>query len=72
LIVVFYIGTHSKKSGIIRPRNPFAQDTTQLDYEFDSDEEWEGEDIDAESLGDSEEEEEDSEADELVSNKLFH
>lgn len=37
-------GTWSKKSRLIRPRNPFAQDSSMFTYDYDSEDEWEEED----------------------------
>ncbi|XP_003460813.1 chromatin assembly factor 1 subunit A isoform X3 [Cavia porcellus] len=48
-----YWGTWSKKTAVIRPRDPWAQDKQLLDYEVDSDEEWEEEEP-GESLSHSE------------------
>lgn len=47
-----YFGTWRKKSKIIRARNPFAKDEKLIDYEIDSDDEWEDE-ADGESIADS-------------------
>ncbi|XP_075401206.1 chromatin assembly factor 1 subunit A isoform X2 [Tenrec ecaudatus] len=47
-----YWGTWNKKTVVVRPRNPWAQDRL-LDYEVDSDEEWEEEEP-GESLSHSE------------------
>ncbi|VDM47540.1 unnamed protein product [Toxocara canis] len=48
-----YYGTWRKRSKTITGRNPFAKDTEMLDYEVDSDDEWEdepeGEDCDDDS-----------------------
>ncbi|XP_015246816.1 PREDICTED: chromatin assembly factor 1 subunit A [Cyprinodon variegatus] len=52
-----YWGTWSKKSSHISPRCPLRQDKNLLDYEVDSDEEWEEEEP-GESLSHSEGEEE--------------
>ncbi|PKU30578.1 hypothetical protein llap_19117 [Limosa lapponica baueri] len=61
-----YWGTWNKKTTTIRPRNPWAKDSKLLDYEVDSDEEWEEEEP-GESLshseGDDEEEGEDEDDD---------
>ncbi|KAG0554872.1 hypothetical protein KC19_12G126800 [Ceratodon purpureus] len=54
-----YYGTMSKVSKTIRPRHPLRKDAS-LDYEVDSDEEWEEEDP-GESLSDCEDKEEDLE-----------
>lgn len=51
-----YYGTFSKKSDSIRPQNPFRKDSS-LDYEIDSDEEWEEEDP-GESLSDCDKDDE--------------
>lgn len=53
-----YWGTWNKKTAIIRPRNPWAQDKDLLDYEVDSDDEWEEEEP-GESLSHSEGDEDD-------------
>jgi chromatin assembly factor 1 subunit A len=50
-----YHGTWRKKSSLISPRNPFKRDESQLDYDCDSDEEWEEEEP-GETLSHSEEE----------------
>ncbi|PRP73788.1 chromatin assembly factor 1 subunit A, partial [Planoprotostelium fungivorum] len=54
-----YWGTYSKLSKVIRGRRPFAKDETLLDYEVDSDDEWEEEPEDAEDLNKSEDEADD-------------
>jgi hypothetical protein len=38
-----YRGTWTKSSDVIRPRNPFAMDTSALNYEYDSADDWDGE-----------------------------
>ncbi|XP_077890082.1 chromatin assembly factor 1 subunit A isoform X2 [Ictidomys tridecemlineatus] len=48
-----YWGTWNKKTVVIHPRNPWAQDKALLDYEVDSDDEWEEEEP-GESLSHSE------------------
>ncbi|KAM5230356.1 chromatin assembly factor 1 subunit A isoform 2-T2 [Hipposideros larvatus] len=48
-----YWGTWNKKTMVIRPRDPWAQDRKLLDYEVDSDDEWEEEEP-GESLSHSE------------------
>ncbi|XP_056428088.1 chromatin assembly factor 1 subunit A isoform X2 [Hyla sarda] len=53
-----YWGTWNSSSAIINPRKPWAQDTKLLDYEVDSDEEWEEEEP-GESLSHSEGDDED-------------
>ncbi|CAG0919228.1 unnamed protein product [Notodromas monacha] len=66
-----YFGTWRKNSKIINPRNPFKKDPVFFDYEVDSDDEWEDEDDNAESLkGDSDEEKE-SEDDYEIDNDFF-
>uniref|UniRef100_A0A8B9CZ78 Chromatin assembly factor 1 subunit A n=1 Tax=Anser brachyrhynchus TaxID=132585 RepID=A0A8B9CZ78_9AVES len=61
-----YWGTWNKRTTTIRPRNPWSKDCKLLDYEVDSDEEWEEEEP-GESLshseGDDEEEGEDEDDD---------
>ncbi|XP_058019591.1 chromatin assembly factor 1 subunit A isoform X1 [Ahaetulla prasina] len=52
-----YWGTWNKRTSAIRPRNPWAKDTKLLDYEVESDEEWEEEEP-GESLSHSEGDEE--------------
>ncbi|KAE8631413.1 hypothetical protein XENTR_v10001183 [Xenopus tropicalis] len=53
-----YWGTWNRRSRVINPRQPWIQDTGILDYEADSDEEWEEEEP-GESLSHSEGENED-------------
>ncbi|KAI5223519.1 chromatin assembly factor 1 subunit A [Manis pentadactyla] len=53
-----YWGTWNKKTAVIHPRAPWAQDRKLLDYEVDSDEEWEEEEP-GESLSHSEGDDED-------------
>ncbi|XP_032514689.2 chromatin assembly factor 1 subunit A-B-like [Danaus plexippus] len=67
-----YWGTWRKKSSSINPRRPFKTDNKLLDYEVDSDEEWEeeqeGESIDGSAAGSDDEQE----ADEYeVDNEVF-
>ncbi|KFV94334.1 Chromatin assembly factor 1 subunit A, partial [Eurypyga helias] len=61
-----YWGTWNKKTTMIRPKSPWSKDSKLLDYEVDSDEEWEEEEP-GESLshseGDDEEEGEDEDDD---------
>uniref|UniRef100_A0A158R3X3 Chromatin assembly factor 1 subunit A n=1 Tax=Syphacia muris TaxID=451379 RepID=A0A158R3X3_9BILA len=63
-----YYGTWRKRSECIKGRRPFAKDTNILDYEVDSDEEWEEDDGDADDCDkddfDEEEKEEIEEEDE--------
>ncbi len=59
-----YHGTWSKRSKIITGKTPFAKDTTYLDYDYDSEAEWEegddeiGEDVEDDTKDQEEEEEE--------------
>ncbi|XP_047505843.1 chromatin assembly factor 1 subunit A [Pieris napi] len=53
-----YWGTWRKKSAFIKPRQPFSMDQKQLEYEVDSDEEWEeeeGESIEGSAAGSDDE-----------------
>ncbi|XP_045513562.1 chromatin assembly factor 1 subunit A-A-like [Pieris brassicae] len=53
-----YWGTWRKKSTFIKPRQPFSMDQKQLEYEVDSDEEWEeeeGESIEGSAAGSDDE-----------------
>lgn len=45
-----YYGTWSKKSSLISGRRPFGRDSGLLNYEVDSDEEWDEEEVDGESI----------------------
>ncbi|NXK93567.1 CAF1A factor, partial [Formicarius rufipectus] len=58
-----YWGTWNKKTSLIHARNPWAKDSKLLDYEVDSDEEWEEEEP-GESLSHSEEDDEEEGEDE--------
>ncbi|XP_006278730.1 chromatin assembly factor 1 subunit A [Alligator mississippiensis] len=58
-----YWGTWNKKTTVIHSRNPWSKDTKLLDYEVDSDEEWEEEEP-GESLSHSEEDDEEEGEDE--------
>ncbi|XP_041059826.1 chromatin assembly factor 1 subunit A isoform X1 [Carcharodon carcharias] len=58
-----YWGTWQKKSVKVNPRNPFTKDEQLLDYEVDSDDEWEEEEP-GESLSHSEGDEDDEADDE--------
>ncbi|EFO22789.2 hypothetical protein LOAG_05699 [Loa loa] len=61
-----YYGTWRKRSTIITGRRPFAKDTKVLDYEVDSDEEWEipeGDDCDESTVSEDEEEDSDHSSD---------
>jgi hypothetical protein len=64
-----YVGTVSRKSGIICGRRPLAKDTELLNYEYDSEEDWE-EEVEGEDLNDTDEEEEDG-ANELEYDDFF-
>lgn len=63
-----YHGTWSKTSSIVTGRNPFGKDTTYLDYDYDSEAEWEegddevGEDIEDEAKCQDEDMDEDGDA----------
>jgi chromatin assembly factor 1 subunit A len=58
-----FSGTWSKKSSIISPRNPFQKDNKLLDYEYDSEAEWE-EDEEGEECNSDEGDQEDYSSDE--------
>uniref|UniRef100_A0A0R3S5X2 Chromatin assembly factor 1 subunit A n=1 Tax=Elaeophora elaphi TaxID=1147741 RepID=A0A0R3S5X2_9BILA len=61
-----YYGTWRKRSAVITGRKPFARDTEILDYEVDSDEEWEipeGDDCDESTMTEEDEEESDRSSD---------
>ena len=50
-----YIGTWTKHSSVVTGRRPFAKDVDLLDYEYDSEAEWDddpedAEDVDAENM----------------------
>jgi chromatin assembly factor 1 subunit A len=63
-----YHGTWSKTSSIVKGNNPFGKDPAYLDYDYDSEAEWEegdeeaGEDLEND-MGDEEEEKDDEEGD---------
>lgn len=64
--MVKYTGFYDKKSHFLNPRNPFRKDDTVIDYDMDSEEEWNeqnGEDLAADNKKD---EEEDDEVDKLL------
>ncbi|XP_058714322.1 chromatin assembly factor 1 subunit A [Poecile atricapillus] len=65
-----YWGTWNKRTALIRARNPWAKDTKLLDYEVDSDEEWEEEEP-GESLSHSEEDDEEEGEDEDEDDGFF-
>ncbi|CAG9854361.1 unnamed protein product [Phyllotreta striolata] len=69
-----YYGTWRKKSRVIKPRKPFAEDDQFLNYEEDSDDDWEEEEQ-GESLNGSEDEAEKENEDEKddyeVDNEFF-
>jgi hypothetical protein len=52
-----YVGTISKKSKVINGRRPFAKDVELLNYDYDSEEDWE-EEVEGEDLNETDEEEE--------------
>ncbi|XP_037811592.1 chromatin assembly factor 1 subunit A [Lucilia sericata] len=68
-----YYGTWRKKSAVVKPRKPFAQDKKFFDYEVDSDDEWEeeepGESLEDGSDDDKEKESEDDDYE--VDNEWF-
>lgn len=57
------LGTWSKKSKVIGGRRPFAKDAGQLNYEYDSEDEWQEENEEGESILGSEDESEVEEED---------
>lgn len=62
-----YFGTHSRTSSRIAARQPFAMDTMQIDYSFDSDDEWEDglqDDENIENLSDEDDGEDEANDDE--------
>ncbi|NXE42944.1 CAF1A factor, partial [Ptilorrhoa leucosticta] len=65
-----YWGTWNKRTSLIRARNPWSKDTELLDYEVDSDEEWEEEEP-GESLSHSEEDDEEEGEDEDEDDGFF-
>ncbi|XP_077644935.1 chromatin assembly factor 1 subunit A [Lonchura striata] len=65
-----YWGTWNKRTSLIRARNPWSKDTKLLDYEVDSDEEWEEEEP-GESLSHSEEDDEEEGEDEDEDDGFF-
>ncbi|XP_065362804.1 chromatin assembly factor 1 subunit A [Calliphora vicina] len=68
-----YYGTWRKKSSLVKPRKPFAQDKKFFDYDVDSDDEWEeeepGESLEDGSDDDKEKESEDEDYE--VDNEWF-
>ncbi|GAA5878410.1 hypothetical protein JCM16303_002764 [Sporobolomyces ruberrimus] len=64
-----YVGTWSKTSKVVTPRTPFEQDRAVLNYEIDSEGEWEEEpeDLDAENVGSDGEGSNDEDVDDNVS-----
>ncbi|KAJ1770878.1 hypothetical protein LPJ54_004786, partial [Coemansia sp. RSA 1824] len=58
-----YFGTCSRRVRGIGARRPFARDTTELDYDVDSDVEWEVEDVEGEELHSDDEDEDDDDDD---------
>ena len=46
-----YCGTWTKTSAVVNGRNPFAKDVDVLDYEYDSEAEWDDDPEDAEDVG---------------------
>ncbi|RZC42126.1 chromatin assembly factor 1 subunit A [Asbolus verrucosus] len=67
-----YFGTWRKKSGVINSRKPFAADRNLLDYEVDSDDDWEEEEQGESLSSDEEEKENEAENDDYeVDNEFF-
>ena len=64
-----YWGTKSKTSGVISGRRPFAKDFSVVNYDFDSDDEWES-DAEGEDIADSDDEE-DADGNELEYDDFF-
>ncbi|EIM90432.1 uncharacterized protein STEHIDRAFT_119429 [Stereum hirsutum FP-91666 SS1] len=64
-----YYGTFTRRSQFVGPRTPFGRDDVAVDYSYDSEAEWEGEEEgggdDVANGSDEEKEESDSEDDEL-------
>ena len=58
--VIIHKGTWSKKSKIVNGRKPFSQDTEHLNYEVDSEAEWEEDEPGEELQSDDEDEDADS------------
>lgn len=58
-----YVGTWTKSSATVSGRNPFGRDTSLLDYDYDSEAEWDEDPEDAEDIKDDSGEEEMSESD---------
>merc|ERR1711871_94517 len=66
-----YRGTWSKVSTIITGRRPFHRDEERLNYEQDSEAEWEEEEEAGEDIGLSDEEEDGCEDNDLVYDEFF-
>lgn len=58
-----YFGTWTKTSSTISGRNPYGRDTTLLDYDYDSEAEWDEDPEDAEDIKEDSGDEEMSESD---------
>ncbi|KAJ3369018.1 hypothetical protein GGF31_005979 [Allomyces arbusculus] len=56
-----YWGTWSKTSSVISARRPLARDPAVLDYEYDSEAEWDDEDVEGEEIRSDEDDEDDEE-----------
>lgn len=52
-----YVGTWTKQTRSVRPRKPFGKDTCLLNYEYDSEGDWEEEEEEGEDLEEEEDEE---------------
>lgn len=67
-----YVGTYSKKSRIVNGRNPFGRDDELLNYDVDSEEEWDPDEADGEDIGNSDDDhDEDEEGNELMYDDFF-
>jgi Chromatin assembly factor 1 subunit A len=56
-----YLGFFEKRSMVLNPRNPMRKDESLIDYEMDSEEEWNeqnGEDVGGDNKGDEDEDDE--------------
>lgn len=66
-----YYGTWRKKSSVINGRKPFCNGEKSINYEYDSDQDWEEEPSDAEECKSDEEDNENEEDDDLEENDGF-
>ncbi|KAJ1740486.1 hypothetical protein LPJ78_004368 [Coemansia sp. RSA 989] len=58
-----YFGTWSKRARVVGGRRPFAQETAEIDYDVDSDAEWEADDEEGEELRSDDEDDDDEDDD---------